>query len=425
MPPTPPSDSSAGKKASNPTASRSRFPKAGSIARGSTSASTSSLSLKTSNNAHTRRGSNGIRKPTATAAGSVLTAGPMGPPAGKKSVNEKFDNLFFKSPVPRAISKLLSNSQSTSITNNNPAVPSSLRRSIGAGPSTSASTTAASTTAAPAAGLKKARNAITKKPTTTTPASTGKTQKPIKPTTTTTSGANGAVSVNFTLPNDGQDQTLSAPMGESSEGDDCDDGEDVIPARPVTGPTPMPPAKASLRSYAIPGTPEKLPIATRTNSVRGTNGKHVKRTKQAQKESAEVKEVVESPKGVTRNTTSSRARAAANSGVGGKSSIKAGEAQVGRTSIASVGTAAAAMPTTPAAPPTTRETRSSGLSSLLKSQARGHINAWAEARKKRSTELEPARECEKGAIIPPTPEVHIPIHTRSSTTKEVTPPPPN
>lgn len=100
MPPTPPSDSSTG-KASNPAAPRSRLSKTGSITRGSTSVATSSLSPKTSNNAHTRSGSGGIRKPTATAAGSVLKTGLMGPPAGKNPVNEKFNNLFFKSPVPR------------------------------------------------------------------------------------------------------------------------------------------------------------------------------------------------------------------------------------------------------------------------------------------------------------------------------------
>ncbi|KAG0643455.1 hypothetical protein HOY80DRAFT_1092191 [Tuber brumale] len=423
MPPTPPSDSSVGKKASNSIAPRSRLPKTGSVTRASTSASTSSLSLKTSDNAHTRSGSNGIRKPAAT-------TGPMGPPARKKAVNEKFDNLFFKSPVPRAISKLLSNSQSTSSTDNSPAVPSSLRRSIGAGPSTSGSATATSTTttATPTAGLKKARNVIAKKPTTATPASTRQASKPIKPTAATTSGAGGAVPVNFTLPNDGQEETLLAPMGESGDGDGGgDDGEDVIPARAATRSTSKPQAKASLKSPAIPGTPEKLPIATRTSSVRGTNGKHVKRTERSQKESAEGKKVVESPKGVMRNTTSSRARAAANSGAGGRSSIKAGEAQVGRTPIASGGpaAAAAAMPTTPAAPPpTSRETRSSGLSSLLRSQARGQINAWAEAQKKGSPGPEPARENGKKIILP-TPEVHIPIPARSSTTKKVTPPLPN
>ncbi|PUU81583.1 hypothetical protein B9Z19DRAFT_1062568 [Tuber borchii] len=401
MPPTPPSDSSTGKKASGPTALRSRLSKTGSITRGSTSVATSSLSPKTSNNAHTRSG--GIRKPTATAAGSVLKTGLMGPPAGKKPVNEKFDNLFFKSPVPRAISKLLSNSQSTSSTNNNPTVPSSLRRSTGAGPSISASTTTSS--AGAAAGAKKARSIITKKPTTTAPASPGQSQKQsTKPTTSTE--ANGTALVNFTLPNDSQEQVLPTPMGEPSDGDS--EG-DIIPARETIKPTPKPQARVSLRSSVIPGAPEKLP-ATRTSSVRGTNGKYNKRTKQAQKESTEEKKAVESPKGAMRNTASSRARAAANAGAGAKSGIKAREVQAGRASAAG----AMAMPTTPAAPP--RETRSSGLSSIFKNQARGRINAWAEAQKKRSPEPAKEKENEKEEILPPTPEVHIPTLARSSTT---------
>ncbi|CUS11227.1 unnamed protein product [Tuber aestivum] len=428
MPPTPPSDSGTGKKASNPIAPRSRLSKTGSIARGSTSASASSLSSKTSNNAHTRSGSGGTRKPAGTAAGSILTTGSMGPPVGKRPVNEKFDNLFFKSPVPRAISKLLSNSQSASSTGNGSTVPSSLRRSIGASPSTSASATTASTTAA--AGLKKARGVTTKRPATTTPESTGQTPKrPTKPTTavttTTAPGTNGTVPVNFTLPNDGQERTLPTPMDEPGD----DDGEDIIPSRVSIKPTPKLRARANLRSSVIPGTPEKLPITTRTRPVRGANGKETKGARQAQKENAE-KKAVESPKGVMRNTASSRARAAASSGAGAKSGTKAGEMQAGRTSAASVGTAAVAMamPTTPAAPLPPRETRSSGLSSSFKSQVRDHINAWAEAQKKISPELgpEPAKEkdTEKGRAILPTPEVHIPIPARSSAAKKRNPPPP-